>query len=66
MIDSAQLLLLLLHMLQVRYKGPVRDVWLQLLKRCAAEPDCHPSALLTLVQLAQHRSLAVQRQQQLP
>jgi chromosome segregation ATPase len=44
---------------------PQDAVWLQLLERCAAEPDCHPSALRSLAQqLAEQWALTVQLQQQ--
>ena len=42
------------------------DVWLQLLERCAADPDCQPTALRSLAeQLAEQKALTAQQQHQL-
>jgi hypothetical protein len=44
--------------------GSAPDVWLQLLERCAAEPDCQPAALRGLgQQLAEQRALTTTLQQ---
>ncbi len=44
----------------------VPSVWLQLLERCAADPECAPTALRNLArQLAEQRALTAQQQQQL-
>jgi hypothetical protein len=52
------------HMLQ---DGSAPDVWLQLLERCAAEPDCQPQASTALrslaQQLAEQRALTTQLRQ---
>jgi hypothetical protein len=46
--------------------GSVPTVWLQLLERCVAEPDCHPTALHSLAQqLAEQRAVSALLQQQL-
>ena len=44
--------------------GPDPDVWLQLLERCAAEPNCQPTALRSLAQqlLAQQQQITAQCQ----
>jgi hypothetical protein len=40
-------------------------VWLQLLERCAAEPNCQPTALRSLAQqLAEQRELTLHLQHQ--
>jgi hypothetical protein len=42
--------------------GPVPNVWLQLLQRCAADPECQPIALRSLAQqLAEHRTQSEQQ-----
>jgi hypothetical protein len=51
----------------VLQEGDASDVWLQLLERCAAEPDCQPTALRSLAQqLAEQRALTAQHGHQLP
>ncbi len=43
--------------------NPQLAVWPQLLKRCAAQPGCHPSALHSLAQqLAEQKALTPQQQ----
>jgi hypothetical protein len=47
-------------------EGPDPDVWLQLLERCAADPNCQPTAMRSLAQqLAEQRALTAQQQQQM-
>jgi uncharacterized coiled-coil protein SlyX len=44
--------------------GPLPNVWLQLLERCAADPACQPTALRSLAQqLAEQRALTSSQQQ---
>jgi hypothetical protein len=41
------------------------DVWLQLLERCAAEPNCQPTAMRSMAQqlVAQQQQITAQQQQ---
>lgn len=51
------------HVLQAGSGG---DVWLQLLERCAADPDCQPTAMRSLAQqLAEQSALTARYEQQL-
>jgi hypothetical protein len=50
----------------VLQEGPDPDVWLQLLERCAADPNWQPTALRSVAQLlAEQKALTAQQQQQM-